>query len=475
MSTEPSIDDKNKIESLTKDFCSALVISPNLIKGLTKGKYYKIVEALDVAVEELKVLAEQPLLDLYKSHYLKKHSVTSLDVKFAQIDSVFSSQVKWGLAIKKDSEQKRQAEKIGQELKALSTAIVRSFEENSTAFYRKYRWAEITKLKLSEKYIDKVVANPGQFRENYCRLEELGPHEQAKEEPGLHKKVKKELGLHEKASIVQQVLDDPVFFERVYLTLDLGVADLSDLRSYIEKALTDPELFTKAYKYLKEFGLHQFKYINLLLNDFEGFKKNCEYLADFQSGRFAPYTKEIIVNSALFTQGYECLKALELNQPENIDKLLGGLALFAGNYQRLEKLGFSLNPERVKKMLDNLESFDQDYPSLQKLHAVYDGLTAKIENNQLKVHGLTGGSSIMFKGQLRCVPKGVSKIWEQVADDEGNFKWMDDADVALTQAKAQADQRQGFRGLTAVSMFFGSYRDSETKELYKEISGLLAS
>ncbi|QHS27273.1 hypothetical protein GW537_03905 [Piscirickettsia salmonis] len=141
----------------------------------------------------------------------------------------------------------------------------------------------------------------------------------------------------------------------------------------------------------------------------------------------------------------------------------------------MEKLGLSLNPERVQKMLDHPESFDQDYPSLQKLHAVYDGLTAKIENNQLKVHGLTGGSSIMFKGQLRCVPKGVSKIWEQVADDEGNFKWVDDADAALTQAKAQADQRQGFRGLTAVSMFFGSYRDSETKALYKEISGLLAS
>ncbi|APS51949.1 hypothetical protein AVI50_14680 [Piscirickettsia salmonis] len=117
MSTEPSIDDKNKIESLTKDFCSALVISPNLIKGLTKGKYYKIVEALDVAVEELKVLAEQPLLDLYKSHYLKKHSVTSLDVKFAQIDSVFSSQVKWGLAIKKIVSRRGKQKKLDKSLR----------------------------------------------------------------------------------------------------------------------------------------------------------------------------------------------------------------------------------------------------------------------------------------------------------------------------------------------------------------------
>ncbi|OAJ33045.1 hypothetical protein A0O36_02762 [Piscirickettsiaceae bacterium NZ-RLO1] len=400
-------------------------------------------------------MAQHSLADLYKTHYLAKDSVTALDVKFSQLDSIFGEQVKWGLSEKKPSQQKDQAEKIAQEIVKLSKKIVRSFEDKSKKFYKECRWVEVTKLKLSENYIDKVLASPQQFLEHYQCLEKIG--------------------LNKQAAIVQQVLDNPKFFEQVYLTLNLDVEDLRPLKDYIEKALAGPELFAKSYDYLKEFGLHQFKYINLLLNDFDEFKQSCEYLDECQLGQSVSYIKEIILHPKLLAQGYERLKALELNQPEYIEKLLSNLALFAENYQRLENIGFNLNAECVQKMLDYPEIFDRDYPSLQKLHVVYKELTTKIESNQFKVHGLTGGSPIMFKGQLRCVPKGVSKIWEQMTDDEGNFKWMDDADAALTQAKAQADQRQGFRGLTVVSIFFGSYRDSEAKALYKEISGLLAS
>ncbi len=100
--------------------------------------------------------------------------MTALDVKFSQVDSIFTTQIKWGLSLKSDSEQKTEAEKIGKELHALSKSIVRNFEKISTDFYKKYRWVEITKLKLSETYIDKVVANPRQFRENYCQFRRTG-------------------------------------------------------------------------------------------------------------------------------------------------------------------------------------------------------------------------------------------------------------------------------------------------------------
>ncbi|RNC77013.1 hypothetical protein DA717_12680 [Piscirickettsiaceae bacterium NZ-RLO2] len=141
----------------------------------------------------------------------------------------------------------------------------------------------------------------------------------------------------------------------------------------------------------------------------------------------------------------------------------------------LKKLGFDNKPEYVKKVLDCPDKLTQEFECLEKLRVVYDEVVARLKSNQFKVHGLAGGSSIMFNGRLRCVPKGVSKIWAQLADDEGNFKWMNDVDGALAQAKSQADQRQGNEGLAVVSIFFGSYRDNQTKAMYKEISGLLAS
>ncbi|OAJ33159.1 hypothetical protein [Piscirickettsia salmonis] len=93
-----------------------------------------------------------------------------------------------------------------------------------------------------------------------------------------------------------------------------------------------------------------------------------------------------------------------------------------------------------------------------------------MESNQLKAHGLAGGNPIKFKGEIKIVPQGVYHIWREMTDSEGNFKWPNDVHAAISRSKTQAEQRKSYRGLTAVSLFFGSYRDTRTKALYSQIS-----
>ncbi|OAJ33157.1 hypothetical protein A0O36_02647 [Piscirickettsiaceae bacterium NZ-RLO1] len=97
-------------------------------------------------------------------------------------------------------------------------------------------------------------------------------------------------------------------------------------------------------------------------------------------------------------------------------------------------------------------------------------ITQQLKAGQLKVHGLGGGSVITFEGEKVKVPRGISKIWHEITGGEGNFKWVDGVNAAMNKVKAEASSRSGYRGLTAVGLFFGSYRDAQTKDLYSKIS-----
>ncbi|RNC77335.1 hypothetical protein DA717_10860 [Piscirickettsiaceae bacterium NZ-RLO2] len=121
-------------------------------------------------------------------------------------------------------------------------------------------------------------------------------------------------------------------------------------------------------------------------------------------------------------------------------------------------------------MLTNPQSFEQDFDGLIALRSAYESIVKEMEANQLKAHGLAGGNPIKFKGEIRIVPQGVYHIWREMTDSEGKFKWPSDVCAAINRSKVQAEQRKDYRGLTAVSLFFGSYRDTHTKALYSQIS-----
>ncbi|KLV36873.1 hypothetical protein AB894_00615 [Piscirickettsia salmonis] len=175
------------------------------------------------------------------------------------------------------------------------------------------------------------------------------------------------------------------------------------------------------------------------------------------------YTQKALNNLSAFTQ----MQALGLNQNYiqfALDKPV--------EFSQIQTLKLKQND--IEKALDNLGQFTQNYQNLSKLRKIYDTIFDNIELNQVQAHGIGGGNAIAFKGGLKTVPKGVSKIWSEITDERGNFKLMDNVGSALQKSKTQAEAGQGYRGATLVGIFFGSYRDSRTKALYNEISQALS-
>ncbi|PEQ15329.1 hypothetical protein [Piscirickettsia salmonis] len=64
-----------------------------------------------------------------------------------------------------------------------------------------------------------------------------------------------------------------------------------------------------------------------------------------------------------------------------------------------------------------------------------------------------------------------------MARSGGHFKWMPDPLPTLKKLEVLTKERSGSRKLTMVSIFFGSYRDAQTKaanpNLHQKITSLL--
>ncbi|QGP50791.1 hypothetical protein PsalN5692_02263 [Piscirickettsia salmonis] len=168
------------------------------------------------------------------------------------------------------------------------------------------------------------------------------------------------------------------------------------------------------------------------------------------------------------------LNQYELHDERYIDIILTHPELFTTSYQRLE--GLSLNNQTcVAKLLDNLQQFNQDHSHLYNLRALYDTIVQNINDGHFKAHGIKGGSIITFQGEQKVVPKGVSKIWAEIADSDGHFKWMPDPLYTLKKLETFTKERSGSRKLTMVSIFFGSYRDAQTKAAYANLHQKITS
>ncbi|OAJ32982.1 hypothetical protein [Piscirickettsia salmonis] len=274
--------------------------------------------------------------------------------------------------------------------------------------------------------------------------------------------------IREFEAVLQGFYKDHLWVE-ITKNLKLGEA-------HIDKVLADPQLFRKNYQHLQAVGLHEHpNYVQQMLDAPERFSRNCLRLERFGLNQPDNLAKTF-ENSEFgdFERHYSCLERLGLNSLENLKLLLDKPEQFDRNYLMLQTLGLDNKAQYVQKALSKPEQLAEDSQGLRKLLAVYKAIVTKIENNQFKVHGWGGGSEITFKGETRIVPKGVSKMWAQMTDEQGNFTWMDDLAAAVNQSKAQAESRQGSRGITGLTLWFGSYRDSQTKEMYKEMSQVLS-
>lgn len=99
---------------------------------------------------------------------------------------------------------------------------------------------------------------------------------------------------------------------------------------------------------------------------------------------------------------------------------------------------------------------------------ILEKATDQRASHRFKVHGLGGGSAITINGDDYTVPRGIKNIWNILQDK----KLQNNPTEQLKQIKAQADDRKEFRGATAITFLFCSYRDYATKQNYADIGNM---
>ncbi|MGJ3494675.1 protein kinase domain-containing protein [Piscirickettsia salmonis] len=352
---------------------------------------------------------------------------------------------------------------------------------------KKYK-DELLKLKkfgLNESlYINQVINNGDIFNLNFQRLEAIGLNQQTHikklcnhlDQFTFNYQRLKELGL-DQPSYVQKMLDHPERFDQHYQQLvGLGL----NQQPYVQKVLDDPSVIPQLEQNKNEFlklnrtGLNKLAYIEQILANPNQFVRHYQCLINTRLN--SPHNIEKILKlPEQFEQGYQYLKAFKLDQTNHTGAMLDHLPRSSEHCQQLKNLGLNQASD-LARMLDHVPNFEQDYPTLVKLREIYDYLSGQIASDQLKVQGMFAeGVEINFKGQSKLIPRGIGKIWLEIADEQGNFYWMRNVSAALTnstdQARRRCSARQQEEGQTP-SLFFAAYRAHQTQAAYDRISQL---
>ncbi|MGJ3495545.1 hypothetical protein ACR9PT_13385 [Piscirickettsia salmonis] len=341
-----------------------------------------------------------------------------------------------------------------------------------------------------------VSAKPPVFAQRYQRLESIG----------LNQLV-----------YVQKIINEPDFikhfekYKREFLMLAQAGLDQDQYKEkYIEKLLADPRQFAQSYKYLEDQGIKPQIYLQKILDNPAQFKQNGQKLKNLALKQ-PIYIQKVLDNPALITQFEKYpevfldLNRLGLNQCEHIDKVLQTPRQFMISYRRLKDCGLNAakyvqiildDPQQfeqrcqhleafgldlyhsIEKFVDAPTTFDDNIPGMLKLHAVYKKLSEKIAADQLLVRGVFGvGVDIIFKREKKTVPTGIGNLWNEITDEFGNFKWLDNANAVVEKWHAESHAKsvtQQFNMSSVSSIFWLSYRDSQTQAMYQTINQLLS-
>ncbi|OAJ34771.1 protein kinase domain-containing protein [Piscirickettsia salmonis] len=391
--------------------------------------------------------------------------------------------------------------------------LINVFKERANKFLK------LNKFGLNQAvYIEKVLDNPEQFDRNYQCLKSLGLNQATYlkcvldqgglinifknhtdkflklnqhglnqsiyiekaldniEQFTLHYQHLKELEL-DQPPYVQKMLDHPEKFDQHYQQLvGLGL----NQQPYVQKALDDPSVIPQLEKNKNEFlklnriGLNKPVYIEQILTNTNQFTRHYQCLINARLD--SPHNIENILNfPEQFEQGYQHLKAFGLDQTNYIGSMLNHLPPFNEHCQQLKNLGLS-QANNLTRLLNFPERFEKDLPSLLKLRKIYDDLSNGIISDHFKVRGLfAGGITINCQGQSKLVPRGIGNIWLAIANEQGDFYWMEDVNAALIkstdQARTRSSARQQEEGQTP-NLFFATYRDPKTQAVYDRISQL---
>ncbi|WP_416430608.1 hypothetical protein [Piscirickettsia salmonis] len=338
-----------------------------------------------------------------------------------------------------------------------------------------------------------VSANPHSFVQKYQRLEAIK----------LNQLV-----------YVKKIIIQPNFIEHLekykneFLMLTQSGLEQDQYKGkYIEKLLANPKQFVHSYQYLEAQGIKPQIYLQKILDNPTQFKQNSQKLKNI-SLKQPVYIQKVLDDPALIAQFEKYpevfldLNRLGLNQCEHIDKVLQTPRQFMLSYRRLKDCGLNTakyiqvildDPQQfeqrcqhleafgfdlyhfIEKLVNDSTTFDDSIPGMLKLHAVYKKLSEKIAADQLLVRGVLGvGVNIIFKGEKKTVPTGIGNLWNEITDEFGNFKWLDNASVVVEKWKTESHAKSATQQASLSSTLWLSYRDSQTQEMYQSINQLLS-
>ncbi|ALB24291.1 hypothetical protein Psal006b_00051 [Piscirickettsia salmonis] len=313
---------------------------------------------------------------------------------------------------------------------------------------------------------------------------------------------------------MQKIINEPDFikhfekYKNEFLMLaQAGLNQDQYKEKYIEKLLADPRQFSQSYKYLEDQGIKPQIYLQKILDNPTQFKQNGQKLKDLALKQ-PIYIQKVLDNPTLITQFEKYpevfldLNRLGLNQCEHIDKVLQTPRQFMLSYRHLKDCGLNTakyvqvildDPQQfeqrcqhleafgldlyhsIEKFVDDPTTFDDSIPGMLKLHAVYKKLSEKIAADQLLVRGVLGvGVDIIFKGEKKTVPTGIGNLWNEITDEFGNFKWLDNANAVVEKWQAKSHAKSVTQQFNVSSVLWLSYRDSQTQAMYQTINQLLS-
>ncbi|QGP53314.1 Protein kinase domain protein [Piscirickettsia salmonis] len=181
------------------------------------------------------------------------------------------------------------------------------------------------------------------------------------------------LGLNQ-AAYIKYVLDQHnsinVFKEHVNKFLILNQYDLNQ-PIYIEKVLANLEQFSQDYECLESLGLNQATYLKYVFEQRESIDLLKEHASKLltlnQYGLNQPiYIKKVLTSPEQFNQDHQYLKSFGLNQAAYLKYTLDQHDQFAHHCQRLKDL--KLNSRNyIEEIIKHPERFEQNYQHLETL------------------------------------------------------------------------------------------------------------